>query len=206
MHPFRYRKVIKEGIPADHTLQVQHYIRQTGREWGLYTANDPVGWEFYHAQIRRDEGLLGRMQEEGEAFWGLRMKEELPDKLYAGSAVCRTCRYRWTCQGSALFDAVPEYDPDEVVTVESQELIDLVAERDQISRVLKEGEELKEANSDRIREILGGPRKVMTTTKRSVYWLKFDRVSVDGKTFRKEEPIISQRYEKTSIVNSLQVY
>lgn len=206
MHPIRFKKVKKEGAPLDHQLQVQHYIKQADRRTGVYSVLEPVSWEFYHQEIGRDENLIRQMVEAGEAFWQARQEERFPERLDPGDSRCRRCQFRMTCQGAALFDAVPELAPGELETLNDESLNSLLVERDQLDEVLSAAKELKDANSALIREILGGPRKVLTTTGRAVYWINYIRHGTDMKGLKAAHPDIAALFAKDSPVNQLRIY
>ena len=206
MHPVRFRKVQKEGIPEDHTLQCQHYIKQTDRAYALYTVLEPVSWSFLHVTIPRDEALIASMIEAGETFWQMRLEERLPERLDPGDTRCRRCPFRMECQGERLFDAVPELRPGEAEEVNSPELEALMAERDELDLVLSQAKALKDANSEIIREILGGPRKLRLANGRAVYWLNFERKTIDSKKLKKQYPDIYEEVARTSPVNQLRTY
>jgi predicted phage-related endonuclease len=206
MHPIRFKRLRSEGMPPDHTLQVQHYIKQTDRKYGLYSVLEPVSWSLHHEEIKRDDDLIGRMIEAGEMFWQLRLERKLPAKLDPGDSRCRRCPFRMQCQGAALFDAVPELAPGELEQLNDPELVELLMERDQLDAVLSEANALKDANSALIRQLLGGPRKVQAPNGRAVYWIAFERKTLDTKAIRAQYPEIYDAHVKASVVNQLRVY
>lgn len=206
MHPIRFKRVKKEGLPPDHTLQVQHYIKQTDRRYGLYSVLEPVSWSTHHEEIKRDDELIDKMVEAGEAFWELRLQEKLPPRLDAGDSRCRRCPFRMQCQGAALFTAVPELAPGELEELNDPELVQLLVERDQLDAVLSEASNLKDANSEQIREILGGPRKIQAPNGRAVYWIAYERKSLDSKAIKAKYPDIYEANVKSSVVNQLRIY
>jgi hypothetical protein len=216
MHPIRFKKLKKEGIPMEHELQVQHYIKQTDRKYGLYTSLDPVAWEFYHGQIDRDESLIQQMLDAGGAFWNARLEVRFPvwvdsdgvtrDKLDPSDSRCRRCQFRMTCQGDALFEAVPELAPGELETLNDVELNGLLVERDDLDEVLSAAGDLKNANSKRIREILGGPRKILTPQGRAVYWINYIRHGTDMKALKAKHKDLVALFAKDTPVNQLRVY
>lgn len=216
MHPVRFKRVKKDGMPPDHELQVQHYIKQADRSYGLYSVLDPVSWEFHHEKVERNEEVLRRMIEAGEAFWNARLEEKFPvwyddtgttqERHDPGDVRCRKCQFRMTCQGAALFDAVPELADDELETLNDPILSALLVERDQLDVVLKDAKELKDGNSKLIREILGGPRKVLTSEGRGVYWINYTRHGLDTKALKNKYPKIAEEFPKDSPVNQLRIY
>lgn len=206
MHPVKFKGVKKNGIPPEHTCQVQHYIAQADRSYGLYSILEPVGWEFYHVQMKRDDEVLGKMIEAGEVFWNLRLEEKLPLALDPGDSRCRGCQFRWSCQGEKLFDAVPELAPGELEPFDDPKLVSLLVEREQLSEVLSDAGALKDANSALIRELLGGPRKVRSASGRAVYWLSYERKSINTAAIKKKYPDIYDANVKRSMVNQIRVY
>jgi predicted phage-related endonuclease len=206
MHPIKFKGVQKDGIPPEHTCQVQHYIKQADRSYGLYSILEPVSWEFYHVQMKRDEEVLAKMVEAGEVFWNLRLEEKLPPALDPGDSRCRGCKFRWTCQGERLFDAVPELAPGELEELNDPELSSLLVEREGLDAVLSEAKKLKDANSALIRELLGSPRKVRSASGRAVYWLNYERVTIDSKAIKSKYPDIYNANSKRSVVNQLRIY
>lgn len=206
MHPVKFKGVKKDGIPPEHTCQVQHYIKQADRSYGLYTILEPVSWEFYHVQMRRDEEVLAKMVEAGEVFWDLRMQEKLPPALDPGDSRCRGCQFRWSCQGERLFDAVPELAPGELEDLGDPALVSLLVEREQLDAVLSEAKALKDANSALIRELLGNPRKVRAANGRAVYWLNYERKTINTAAIKKKYPDIYDANVKRTVVNQLRIY
>jgi hypothetical protein len=156
------------------------------------------------------------MVEAGEAFWNARLEERFPtwvdedgiarDKLDPSDHRCRRCPFRMTCQGAALFEAVPELAPGELEVLSDPEIAALLVERDDLEEVLSAAKDLKDGNSKRIREILGGPRKVLTREGRAVYWITYIRHGTDMKALKAAHPDIAARFAKDTPVNQLRIY
>lgn len=206
MNPIRFSRVKADGIPPDHIMQIQHYTKQTGREYGLYTVLEPVSWEFYHAQVHRDDDMLNLMEEQGARFWEMKEKTMLPEKLNAGDSRCRKCPYRLSCQGEALFLAVPESDPADLPVIGGTEILDLLEERDELSEVLAEAKSLRDDCDDKIKAILGKQGKFTTDLGRNIYWTSYFRTSLDSQKMKKELPDMWERFKKTTAVTTFRVY
>lgn len=194
--PYVYRDVETNGIPERWAFQAHHYLGLTGWNWAIVAVLEPLDWSLYVSEIRRDDSILAMMAATGDRFWRRVENGPPPDRLEYGDKRCRSCSYRWTCQGPAYMAEDREDDvEDGYEAIDSRDLEDLADRYERIRAVATEAKEQLSSVADEIKARLRGPRKVAAGAARISY---VENVThrLDQSALRAAEPEIAARFTR----------
>jgi predicted phage-related endonuclease len=59
----------RSGLPDQYTIQLQHYLACTGRDWGAVLVFSAELWQMIYFDIARDPELIDLIVSKGLAFW-----------------------------------------------------------------------------------------------------------------------------------------
>lgn len=187
-------RVKREGPPEGHIAQIHAYFGITGSEWGVLAYLDPLNWELLPWWVDRDQDMVDMMLTAGELFWRRVENGPAPDPIQPPDKRCHRCRWRITCQGSGLYAASDAYDADgDVEEIDDYTLESLVRQREELREVESEAAEQVKLINSRIREHLGGYRRVTVGPYR-VYWTPCGSSRVDLDALRSAHPDIVDKY------------
>jgi len=199
--PWPYRELKKEGISDGEKLQVMHYLGLTGWQWALYACLEPVSWQLFTAIIMRDNDAIELMHTAGDRFWKEVTEGPAPYRLLPSDRRCQRCPWRWTCHGDALADE----EPQTIQQIESEKLVNLLAQRDSILAEEKALAELKQETIAQIKEVIGAPGTVMCG-ERKILWKRTTRKQFQTTAFKKACPEIYSQYVEEKPFEMFNVY
>jgi predicted phage-related endonuclease len=199
-----YIRLLREGIPVGHSLQVQHSLLVTGHSWGAFAVLQPDSWKLKHFDVPRSQETIDIIKRAGENFWKLKEDRKLADPLPdAQDKRCRVCQFRVTCRNEAA-------DPNEVAQVQAQKegkanlvqitmpvLEQLVADRQLLAGEIKAAEEAKDSLDERIRGLVAGAAKNaegVLLPKHKVYLKASQTTKLDTTALKVAEPEIYNKY------------
>lgn len=204
VNPGRYRSVVYDGCPEAWILQVQHYMGLTGWQNAIIAALEPVDWQLHVIDVPRDDEMIATMVDAGTRFWRQVENGPVPDQLDAKDKRCQRCEFRLTCQGEALFGAIPA-DAGDLEEVTDVVLEGLVEQRQEIAEIAAEAKTALDGINTRIKTHLGKPRKVSIPGCR-VYLTEVVSNRLETARLRREKPDIAKAYTKQSKSTRLAIY
>jgi predicted phage-related endonuclease len=195
--PWVFRSLMQAGVPQAELAQMQHYMALAGRETWLYACLEPVSWQFYFTEIRRDPDMIQQMLVAGERFWRLVTEGPAPERPYLPTdSICRKCPWRWTCHGEALFSVAPAgVETGEVPTVTDEGMVTLVREAYELRDIVAQAESRLEQIKGAVQAFLGEPKKVRIDGK-LVSWLEFKESRFQTAEFKQAHPELAEKFTK----------
>lgn len=99
-----FLRIMREGVPKGHILQIQHSVLVNERERGsLGIVGVFGGLPMKYADARRDEKIHDAIVQVGTEFWNKIERKELPDRLADENDVrCQVCTFRMECRGQEV--------------------------------------------------------------------------------------------------------
>lgn len=201
---FEFARVKREGLPEAYILQLQHAFAVTGYRWGAFAVLCADPWEFIHFEVKRDDAICRRLEDECNRFWRLVENGPAPDRLAPESPQCKSCPWRTTCQGAALHASVEEHEVGEPLPADDS-IRDLVQEKLEAEQLAKDAEELHDQAKERLRQALGDRAAVEVPGLARVYCRPQDRTSIDTAALRKDMPDVAAKYTRVSTTRPLRV-
>ena len=204
--PWPFKKLVAEGPVVGEFLQCQHYLARFNQNTCVHFSLEPVTWATKDFDFELDGSLIDDMIVLGERIWKMVEHGPLPARLDASSKHCQSCPWRWSCQGEALY-AAAELDQasEDVIEIEEGDLLDIQAEILEVKELKKELSYRESELNDRAKKIIGSPARLLVAG-RGVQWVQFNRSSFDTARFKKEQPELSKKYLKSSVVNQMRWY
>jgi len=144
-----FHKITRKGQLHDAWMfQVQHYLACTGYKWADVCVLWPDGWKHKIFPVARDDDMIAKMKAYTDIFWKMVEFGPMPDALPLNSRPCGSCPWRRTCQGEALDSMVAkdaDGDGEYVEIADDDELAKLVAQYDEVARVVYDADADKES-------------------------------------------------------------
>lgn len=189
---------LKNGLPEQYILQMQHYMFVSELKWGSFAVLHPDSWTFEHWDVERNETLMSRIEFEAKRFWTYHVKKHVPpDRLMPDAPPCFGCQYFERCHPTATrplekppsraeieLERVPELGPALNAWREAQVL---KAQADEASASAREM--LMDAMGDR----LGGSCDGM-----KVYRRKVVTERIDTRRLKVRMPEIAKQFSKVT--------
>jgi predicted phage-related endonuclease len=182
-----FRAMVRDGLPTSHILQLQWAMFVRNRRWGSYVVLNPESWEVLIFDVLYDPELIQAILPKVEATWMLIEAGVLPEKLDAKDKRCSRCPWRKTCQGEELARFVPSEDRERLIE-RDESFAELLADRQEMKRVLEENERVLDAIEDCIREKFGDRTAIECEGFRAYYAPQKGRRSVDMDLLEKKYP------------------
>lgn len=106
-----FLRIMREGLPAGHHLQIQHSMLVNRRTWGgLAMIGVFGGLPLEHADIQADPKLQDDIKRAGYTFWNELQKGNLPPQLPdADDMRCQVCPFRKECRGQEVDAALVSF-------------------------------------------------------------------------------------------------
>lgn len=99
-----FLRIMREGVPKGHILQIQHSLLVNQRERGsLGIVGVFGGLPLRYADARADKAVHDGIVQVGAEFWNRIERRELPDRLPdADDDRCKVCAFRMECRGQEV--------------------------------------------------------------------------------------------------------
>jgi len=192
----------RNGMRAEHQLQMQWGFMVTGMSWGEYGALWPDGWDMIHHGVLPNQELMDACFKEGFIAWEeVQEKRPLPDRLDPSDPRCQACKYRRSCQGEALLALLdggtkPVQNPD--IAGAAQQFVEAKEIAENSAALVDEArKELEAAIGDNL---------VVETPGYRIYHKPQVRHTVDTKGLKKLYPQIAEQFTKETVSRPLRVY
>lgn len=78
-----FGKILREGIPEDYLLQMQHNLMVTGKTWGEFFILQPERWQTLRVNVQADPTLQAQMEAAEVLFWEQHVRTRTPPPLTA---------------------------------------------------------------------------------------------------------------------------
>ncbi len=183
-------QVWEDGVPAEYILQVQHYMAVTGAK-KTYIAALVGGNHFYIHEVKRDDEMIRKIIEMERQFWNVNVIGGIEPTPDGSEATTRYFNTRFSeCNGECI------QLPDEAQTV--------CDEYEKITRQIKELEIEKDAAANQLKSYLK-EAEVGIVGNHKIVWKPMERVSLDTKRLKREQPDIYDGYTTLSSYRRLSV-
>lgn len=96
-----FYKTVREGMPDDYSLQLQHGMLVAGTSWGSFAIGCRDSGELMHWDVERKPEITDMILQEAPKFWKS-LNGEPPPALEPDDKRCQSCEYRKSCQGASL--------------------------------------------------------------------------------------------------------
>lgn len=172
----------REGLPDYYTIQLQHYLEVTGRNWGSFVVFNAERWELLWFDVKRDNELIDYIIEADLGFWKLVEEGKAPEE-----------------EQQPQID-LPKTEPSEIVKIETDQWAYAVQRLKEAQELRKEAEALEEEAKKHIQEIMEFYNaQVVEGAGARVYWKwQNGRELLDSKEIKMELPDIWEKYKKVS--------
>jgi hypothetical protein len=204
-----FRKMVREQklLPGT-ALQIQHTMFVTGYDWTAFAGMEVSHWDLMHFDVPRDEQTIDIIKREGDKFWTMKEKGQLPAPLpNPEDERCRVCTYRKTCRGSErdhAFAAQLEKSKDKpkLVRINDPALNQSFFDREVLLSEIKERKELLEVVNGEIKDKLQQELIIATGSNLGAYavdgsygYLKRTSwTGLDQKAHKAAEPACHEKY------------
>jgi len=197
-----FKKLQREGMQDDHTLQVQWALMVTGLTWGSYAVLWADGWEQIHFDIEPNHELIAEMIAQGLETWAMVENGPLPNRLEPDDKRCLSCEFRMQCQGQAMLDLLG----DDAKKASFDESINPVLDEYLAAQeILKNAEEIHDQAKGQLEDAIGD-RILVETIGGRVTFKPHKRSSVNSEKLKKTYPDIFEVCRKETVVRPLRVY
>lgn len=185
--PFNYDKWTEGKIPFMYQLQCQHYMAVTGMEkW--YISCLFFQKEVIHREVKRDEGVIQRIIEEGEHFWENHVKAGvMPDPDGSEDS------------NEMLVASYPSAEDKKEIILFEEEFSEMLPRY----KMLKEREDEIKTEIEQIKQFFKKhmeDAEVATVNgidNAQIRWSNVNSSMFDAKKFKKEQPELYNKYVKT---------
>lgn len=179
----------RKGLLPYYYVQLQHYLRVTGRQWGALAIFNAERWELLHFDVDRSEETIELIVKKSAEFWRLVQEGIAPEDYY----LC-------TCPIGPEVEIPDGLRSCEVVRLDDDaDFLKAIRELREAKEILNEAQALYDAAVEQIQQIMG-ERGVDAAEADGVriYWRETKgRVSYDIKRAIAEHPEIDwDRYKK----------
>lgn len=186
-----FYKYVREGLPLDYVLQLQHGMLVANATWGSFAIGSRDSGEVSYWDVDRNETICKEILIEGPLFWVQVQNGPMPDALEPDDPRCGKCEYRVTCQGNALI----QIETGEMPQV--QELAPLVEEYIQRKALFDEAEALKDETAEELKTKLG-ERQAVYAGEHKIYFRP-----QAGRTTYKGEELVAKYNELRKLMVTL---
>jgi predicted phage-related endonuclease len=159
-NPFMYAKMLKDGVPNDYVLQVNHGLVVTGYKWGVFAVLEPSFGEFSTFPYVWKPNLGQEQISRAIAFNEILLTADKPPLPAVLDSRCKGCLWRKSCPryDELLKGADKEFTAEGYVTDDS--LAELVTDYLEASEIAEQKQETVDLIKGRIQEALGERTKV----------------------------------------------
>ncbi len=171
-----------DKVPEEYQLQVQHYLNVTGLAFA-YVAVLIGGNEFHYKRIERDNKMIRLMMALEINFWEEHVLPKSPPDPTGQSAELLSLLYPGGKKEALILPA------------ESLELVEAF-EAHQAAE--KQAKNLKDEAAAKIKALMGDHETAAIDGFYTIKWTSVSTDRFDTTTFKKEHPILTQEYTKTS--------
>jgi len=199
-----FRKMLAEGLPASHILQLAWYMWIRARQWGAFVVLCPDSWQLLTFEVSRDDDLIDAILPAAESVWRQIENGPLPTALDPGDRRCQRCPWRRTCHGGNLVQAIPVSDRS--VELEHDDTLDeLLGDWHDAHEMAEEAAALEESIKARVKERIGARPGVQTDRFR-IYYREVVSNRVDTTALRQKYPSIAKELERSVASRPLRIY
>lgn len=106
-----FLRIMREGVPPGHHLQVQHSTLVNRHSWGaLAIIGIFGGLPLEHSDVKADPTIHDGIKQIGDVFWNNIVKQNLPDRLSNKDDLrCQVCPFRQECRGQEVDAAAMQF-------------------------------------------------------------------------------------------------
>lgn len=203
---YPFHKIKSQGIDEAYQLQIQHSFLVTGRRWGEFAIFWADGWELLTWETEPDPDILAEIVSSGVSFWKEVENGPFPDRLPVDDRRCRTCPYRYTCQGTELMDLISDEVGGEKEIEEDLSLTDRAAAYVEAKEIRDEANDLFAIEQKKLKDALGERTVVDVPGIRRFYFRPSERTIIDSPRLKKEDPGLFEKYSKKIVSRPLKDY
>ena len=192
-------QIRSKGLPLRFVLQVQWAFNVLGPQykWGVVAFLWADGWEYHSFPVGRDQGLIDMLVKQVAAFWRQVERENIPDKLSYKDSRCQTCRWRSSCQGSALLEAAgDDIEAFEEIAV-AEELGPKVRHRMELRDIESSAKAQREEVEGQIVDGMAGREIIVAGGYRVVRKKRDGGFGVDTKRMKRDAPEVFEEWKKS---------
>lgn len=200
---WHWNKIRRDGAPPGWLLQVQHGLAAAGMDEGLLLIFSAEKWDLIPLEVKADNTIGEKISEEVKGFWRQVQDGPEPVRLDYRDPRCKKCPYRTQCQGEAMLKLRDEEPAGDIEVDDS--LNPLVTEYLQAKELVDQAEEFLEGAKGKLIEKMGDRQRVACQHGRVHYSVQ-ERVTIDTKRLRANQPDLAKSYEQKSVARTLRVY
>lgn len=188
--------VQRRGAQEAYILQLQHYLRVKGLEWGSFGFYSSELDDLFWFDTERDERLIQEIIKGECAFWDQVGRKEIPDQLSnKKDKRCEKCNFGITCRGLVVDGGV---DVADIITIDDPEFDQFVADYWKAKAIYDDAADYYEGIKDRIKERMEAHDLAYGSVNGTkVYYPTLEgRNTWNGKALEKDHPELIGKYRK----------
>ena len=200
---FVYNKFVKEGLPQNYILQLQHELLASGYAWGAWAVLHPDSWRMTTFEVLPDAELQNAIIQHSQSFWPKVENGPAPDRLDVSDRRCQKCLFRLTCHADEIAALVmQENDSSTDVEIDAS-LAPLITEWNEAWDAEAEAKQNAEAIEERLKEAIGERQAIDAGIARVYYKSVAGRESFDKKAFLKAHPELAAEVKEKFVTKGL---
>jgi putative phage-type endonuclease len=187
---FKAKEWEGEDIPQEYIIQVMHYLAITGMKYAyiaVLIGNHDYQWK----RIDADPDMIESLIQKEVAFWSdYVLTGQMPIQITA-------------IDSDILSELFPDANPETIVSLEGG-VDDLINERENINDLIKSNESRIDEINNTIKAMLG-ENETGETDRYKVTWKNQQRVSLDTKALKQNDPELFAKYSRTNDFRILRI-